>query len=481
MKSIKNEMRYPTSFAGCVCEVLGMGISNRPLIDLLLADGATVRVRDKKTLDALGEDASALAEQGVVFLGGEGYLDGLDGDYIFRSPGIRPDLPQIKEAEENGAILTCEMEQFLARCPCPVIGITGSDGKTTTTTITHLLLTTEAQRCQRDRRVYLGGNIGTPLLPRLAEMKSDDFAVAELSSFQLQRMAYGVSRAVITNITPNHLNWHTDMEEYTDAKKQIYRTEPCSLLVTNRDNPVCAALAAACTVPLTLFSSTKDNYAEIVAGMPKGCSAVFARDGFLRYSDGQTETKLIPVSAIRLPGRHNVENYMAAIGVTWGLVSQETMDVVARTFAGVPHRLEFIRKLDGVTYYNSSIDSTPTRTAAALHALQEKPIVICGGYDKHIPFAPLAEVLCERAKAVVLTGATADAILSALQECPAYRAECLPVFREDTFRAAVDRARAIAADGDTVLLSPACASFDAFRNFEERGDTFRRLVMAFTE
>ena len=481
MRGTNDEIRYPTSFKGCVCDVLGMGISNRPLIDLLLADGAIVRVRDKKTPDALGEDAGSLAKRGVTFVSGEGYLDRLDGDYIFRSPGIRPDLPQIRAAEKNGSVLTCEMEQFLARCPCPVIGITGSDGKTTTTTVTHLLLAAEAQRRQNGQKIYLGGNIGTPLLPRLAEMKPDDFAVAELSSFQLQRMAYGVSRAVITNITPNHLNWHTDMEEYTDAKKQIYRTEPCNMLVTNRDNPVCASLAAVCTVPLTLFSSTKDNYADITAGMPEGCCAVFIRDGYLWHSDGQTETKIIPVSAIRLPGRHNVENYMAAIGVTWGLVSCESIDTVARTFAGVTHRLEFIRKLNGVTYYNSSIDSTPTRTAAALHALQEKPIVICGGYDKHIPFAPLAEVLCERAKAVVLTGATADAIMSALRECPAYREDCLPVFREDTFGAAVDRARAIATDGDTVLLSPACASFDAFRNFEERGDTFRRLVMAFTE
>ena len=418
-------------------------------------------------------------------------MENLTEDIIFRSPGIRPDVPQLRDAVARGAILTSEMELFFERTPTPVFAITGSDGKTTTTNLTYQLLKTQFERDFPARRVYIGGNCGTPLLPRVGAMTADDIAVAELSSFQLFTVKKSPTRAVITNITPNHLNWHPDMAEYIAAKCNIYTHEGCTHLTLNADLAVTASLSEqvlqSTALPITLFSSTKHSFEEIFPVHRAGCTAIFGRDDgdgrgeILYYSDGKTETPVLPVSRIRLPGRHNVENYMAAISLTWGTVDRETIDAVASTFPGVEHRLELTRVVRGVTYYNSSIDSSPTRTAAALSALSKKPIVICGGYDKHLPFAPLADALCARAKAVVLTGATAQKILDALLACPAYDADKLPVRLVPDFDGAVMAAHGMAQEGDIVLLSPACASFDAFPNFEVRGNHFKQLVNGLPE
>lgn len=466
-------------FDGGTVSVVGLGTSNLPLIDFLLSHGARVTARDRKERAALGEIPDRLEAKGVRTVLGEGYLEDLSEERIFRSPGIRPDIPEFARAVGRGAILSSEMELFLDLTPATVIGITGSDGKTTTTTLTHLLLSTEAKKRGSRTRVYVGGNIGKPLLPEVEGMTADDIAVLELSSFQLQTMRRSPEIAAITNVTPNHLNWHTGMEEYIEAKTNVYRHAPNRRLILNAENDVTARLAQAAGRPITLFSSVRQNPADF-DGIPHD-RAIYARDGVVYLFDGEIEQKVLDVADIRLPGKHNLENYMTAIALCDGRVSGETVREIASTFAGVPHRLEQVAVKGGVTYINSSIDSTPTRTAAALSALREKPIVICGGYDKHIPFEPLADALLDRAKAVVLTGATATKIRAAIDRRATERGFSIPVTEESDFRAAVLAASRTAGRGDTVLLSPACASFDRFRNFEERGEYFRAVVREIAE
>lgn len=455
------------------CTVVGIGISNLPLIRMLARSGIFVSARDCKERDAFGDVVGELETLGVRLILGAHYLDDLNEEIIFRSPGLRPDLPEFSAAVARGAVLTSEMEEFLKLSPATVIGITGSDGKTTTTTVTAKILEEECRK-RGSGSVFLGGNIGSPLLPRISEMTSADFAVAELSSFQLQTVTVSPAIAAITNISPNHLNWHTGMDEYIRAKANIFSHPENRRWVTNVENAVTLELSGKSPHPVTLFSSQKHHPSEFPALC--GLHAVYEREGMIFLWNGSEEVPILPAEEILLPGRHNLENYMTAIALTEGLVSPESVRQVAGSFRGVPHRLEKVRVVRGVTYYNSSIDSSPTRTAAALHALKEKPIVICGGCDKNIPFAPLAEVLAERAKAVVLTGATAKKIRAALDDCPAVLQSRLPVLEVPEFSDAVLAAERLAKPGDTVLLSPACASFDAFRNFEERGDAFRRLV-----
>ena len=458
--------------------VIGIGISNLPLIRFLLDAGARITARDIKPIEELSPEVQELCEkQGLSVICGEGYLDALDEEIIFRSPGLRPDVEKIAAAFEHGAVLTSEMELFFALTPAKIVAITGSDGKTTTTTLTYLMVKELLSRSGSDGKAYVGGNIGAPLLPSLYEMTERDIAVVELSSFQLQGMGYAPSIAVITNITPNHLNWHIDMQEYTEAKKNIYKQDGCTRLVTNASNDITLDILKNTEkegMKKIAFSSaeTKCEYSD---GM------VYLTDGNVILREGIFETVLLDASKIKLPGRHNIENYMAAAAAVYGLGFDEGLFVcvlrdTAETFGGVEHRLEFVRTLDGVDYYNSSIDSSPTRTAAALRSFEDKSIVICGGYDKHIPFEPLAEVLCEKSKFTVLCGATAHAIADAIEKCEAY-GECSMSYRiVSDFREAVSAAREAAREGDRVVLSPACASFDMFKNFEERGRRFKEIV-----
>ena len=302
--------------------------------------------------------------------------------------------------------------------------------------------------------------------------------MVELSSFQLQTMRQSPHRAVMTNVTPNHLNWHTDMDEYVEAKSNICRHRPIGHFTANGRDPVTLELARNTDLPVTLFSAYRASYDAMVPEyMRERASAIYLCDGMICHSDGKTETPVLAVSDILLPGMHNVENYMAAISATWGLVGFDTIAALARSFSGVEHRLEFIRTLDGVRYYNSSIDSSPTRTAAALSALRDKPVVICGGSDKHVSFVPLAEALLQRAYGVVLTGETAPKIKAALLAHPLWHDD-FPLVEEAQFADAAEAARRMAKPGGVVLLSPACASFDAFRNFEERGNTFKTIVQS---
>lgn len=457
--------------------VVGIGISNTPLIDFLLSHGAVVTARDMKPAEKLGTVASELENKGVRLILGEKYLENLDDEIIFRAPGIRPDIPEFKKAVENGSTLTSEMELFFELCPCKIFGITGSDGKTTTTTLTYMFLRLEAEKRHSGKTVYVGGNIGTPLLPIVDKIKPTDYAVVELSSFQLQNMKRSPFAAAITNVTPNHLNWHTGMEEYTLAKENIFRNPGNERLVLNWGCDATREMAELTRADVTFFSAKSEPE------LRKALYAIYEKDGGIEDDEivrknAWGEETLLKISDIKLPGRHNVENYMTAIGLTWGFVGKDVIREVAKTFGGVEHRCEFVREFDGVKYYNSSIDSSPTRTEAALRAFHQKVIVICGGYDKHIPYEPLAKPLIDCAKAVILTGDTAPKIKSALISSPEYKGEP-PVYESDTFEGAVELSKKIAQSGDIVILSPASASFDRFKNFEERGRYFKKLVNEF--
>lgn len=435
--------------------VIGMGVSNTPLVEYLLANGAHVTARDRKSPQELSEKARELLERGVSLIHGENYLDNIDADIIFRTPGLRYDTPQISEAVSRGALLTSEMELFFELCPAHLIAVTGSDGKTTTTTLIYKILEAAG------KRVFVGGNIGAPLLPRVGEMTGDDYAVLELSSFQLHTMKQSPQTAVITNLSPNHLDYHRGMEEYVEAKTNIFtHQKPGDRLILNASNRITAALASRAPdgVQVMFFN---------------GDSGVCEKDGSIYFGDEE----VINTSDILIPGHHNVENYMAALAAVYPITGREPVERIAKTFGGVEHRLELVRRKGGIRFYNSSIDSSPTRTKAALSAFgDEKVIIILGGYDKKIPFEPLAEPVIKNARCAVLTGATAGKIRSAIEACGEYSPDNLKLYDEPDFEKAVRLAASLAEEGEAVLLSPACASFDAFPNFMERGKRFRSIV-----
>ncbi|MBE6654426.1 MAG: UDP-N-acetylmuramoyl-L-alanine--D-glutamate ligase [Ruminococcaceae bacterium] len=443
--------------------LIGAGVSNMAAVDLLISMGAHLSVRDKQKDE---EKAQALLNKGVRVFFGDDYLDGIYEDVLFRSPGIRPDVPELAAASHRGALLTSEMEVFLSICPAKVYAVTGSDGKTTTTTLVSKML--EAEYKKRGKgKVYLGGNIGTPLLPYVTEMTEEDAAVVELSSFQLFTMGAHIDSAVVTNITPNHLNWHVDMDEYIEAKAKIFEKQTDKdRLVLNAENDITLSFASRTKGKVTLFSSKK------AITHTRG---IYLDGDDIVYFDGKEKTPVMTRSDIKIPGIHNVENYMAACACVWGEVSVETMKELAQTFGGVAHRIELVAEKNGVKYYNSSIDTSPTRTAAALCAFSEKLIVIVGGYDKHIPLEPLAPLLSQHAKFISATGATGEKIMNIMLDA-GYPCDKI-VYTKDfdgAFAAAVSAAKG----GDTVILSPACASFDAFKNFEKRGEYFKELVNA---
>ncbi len=482
------------------CTVLGYGISNRPLCAWLVAHGAaTLTVRDKRTREKLEADGdlARLSALGATVVAGEDYLEGLSGDLIFRTPGIRPDHPAILCAVAAGATLTSEMELFLELTPATVIALSGSDGKTTTTTLTARIAEAAAAR-MGEGRVYLGGNIGAPLLPLVEEMTAHDLCVVELSSFQLMTITPAhLTRVAVTNITPNHLNWHPDMEEYVAAKAHLLGVDGVCprMAVLNADNPYTRALGRDLSYPVVWFSGNKRSYTAWWAPgcyvADRGDAVVFDLNGTIAVRKWDSVFPVLPIDRIRLPGRHNVENYMTAIALTCvpvgGLLpvaTPEDVCSVADEFTGVRHRLEPVAEKNGVRYFNSSIDSSPTRTEAALHALRavdegaKNPILICGGQDKNTDFAPLAVNLCRYASAVVVTGEAREKILDALHACSLFDPDKLPVTVIPDYREAMRAACEMARPGDTVLLSPACTSFDAFRNFEERGDVFCEIVRA---
>ena len=432
--------------------VIGIGVSNRPLIELLLDRGVAVTACDKQERAALGEYADTLEAKGARLRLGANYLEGLTEDVIFRTPGMRPDLPQLTAAVARGSVLTSEMEVFFEVCPCHLIAVTGSDGKTTTTTLISQLLKAAG------KRVWLGGNIGTPLLPLCREMQPEDYAVVELSSFQLMDMTRSPQIAVITNLAPNHLDVHKDMTEYVDAKKNIFRFQGKNdKLILNADNAITASFQG------------------------NGITEFFSRQGkeaHVRLEDGMIfcgENAVLKAEDILLPGVHNIENYMAAIAAVEGLVEPEQIRTVAKTFGGVEHRIELVRVKDGVRFYNDSIASSPSRTIAGLRSFPEKVILIAGGYDKHIPYNVLGPEICAHVKKLFLGGATGSKIRAAVEGCPEYTGQ-VEITDCQNFEDAVRAAAAAAQAGDVVLMSPASAAFDQFKNFMVRGEFYKKLV-----
>ena len=464
-----NRCAENVDFSGKSCSVCGVGVSNYPIIDYLLKSGAIVVARDIKPKSKLPH-AEELERRGVKLICGEDYLDDIKEEYIFRAPGIRYDVPQFQRAVADGSVMTSEMELFFKLCPCRIIGVTGSDGKTTTTTLIYKMLT------ESGLRAFIGGNIGASLLPAVGEMTENDIAVVELSSFQLHTMNQSPDIAVVTNISPNHLNYHHSMEEYIDAKRNIYRYMNGGRLVLNERNEISRGMK---------YDAPDGTEVIYFAGD----SGVYMRDGKIIVSassggnGGRSDDAVLDAGDILLPGRHNKENYMAAIAAVYGIASNDSIRSVAKNFGGVEHRCELVGECRGSSFYNSSIDSSPSRTIAALGNFEPgKAVVICGGYDKHISFDALAAPLCERAKAVILTGAAAPLIASALDgEISTRKAEgktVPPIIYESDFDKAIECAYGCASSGDIVLLSPACASFDAFQNFEERGNRFKSVSNA---
>ena len=445
--------------------VLGLGISNIPLIRFLHKLGAEdITGFDRASKQDLEETITELDEEGVKlkYYLGDGYLEHLSEgfDIIFKTPVVRADIPQLQNLE--GTTITSEMEEFLKLCPAKVYGITGSDGKTTTTTLIYKMLESQGYKC------WIGGNIGTPLLEQLSEIQPEDKVVVELSSFQLMNIGISTNVSVVTNVTPNHLDVHKSMEEYTSAKTEIFKHQkPGDVVVLNLDNEVTKGFRTIAEQKVILFSRKL---------VPK--DGIGLENGWIIQNKNNEDIKILKVDDILLPGLHNIENYMAAIAAISDVVEIIDIQTVAKTFGGVEHRLELVRELNGVKYYNSAIDSSPNRTKAALSVFKNKVILIAGGKDKNIPYDDLGEDLVDKVKIMILTGPTADKIEKAAKD------ECLKreinfnikVYKVKSYEEAVNIAFNEAKSEDVVLLSPASTSFDMFKNFMERGKKFKELV-----
>ena len=445
---------YFKSLRGKKILVMGLGVSNRPLVRMLLAYGCDVTGCDKTPRNQFDSELQELEMFGCKMKVGENYLQDLSAELVFRTPGMHPDMPALKALREGGAQVTSEMELFFELCPCTIIAVTGSDGKTTTTTLISEMLKAEG------KTVWLGGNIGTPLLPMIDQIRETDYAVVELSSFQLMDMQRSPHIAVVTNLAPNHLDVHKDMEEYIQAKVNLFRYQGSEdILIVNADNAITAAFRGNGSTRYFSYSAQNKTGTYLLSDM-------ICRAG----------VPVLDKKDIILPGEHKVENYMTAIMAVEGLVSDETIRQVAKTFGGVEHRIEFVREVQGVRYYNDSIASSPTRTIAGLKSFSQKVLLIAGGYDKNIPYDVLGPHICEHTKAVFLCGATAPKIRQAVENAPEYHPGCPRLIDCGDFENAVRQAAAQAQFGDVVLMSPASASFDQFKNFEVRGKFFKKLV-----
>ena len=443
---------------------IGAGVSHKRCIEQFVELGAQVTLCDqKKSLEDFGAYADTLRRLHVRLSLGEHYTDGFAGqDIIMRTPGYEYYKPELQAALQAGTKVTSEVELFFELCPCEIVAVTGSDGKTTTTTLISKMFEAAG------RKVFLGGNIGAALLPQLADVTPEAVAVVELSSFQLISMRVSPKVAVVTNVTPNHLDHHKDMQEYIDAKRNIllWQVPPCRA-VLGFENEISRGMQKDCKGEQVWFTRLHDT--------DKGA---FLResDDTLCYAENGVVTPILPRAEVKLRGLHNVENLLAAIAAVWGRVPVEAMRQVGSTFTGVEHRIEPVRTLDGVTYYNDSIASSPTRTIAGLRSFNQKIILIAGGYDKKIPYEPLAPEILAHVKTLVLMGATGPRIEAAVRACPGFDESALTILHADSMQHAVELARGAAKPGDVVSLSPASASFDLYPNFEVRGRDYKNIV-----
>lgn len=440
----------------------GIGTSNLPLIELFIKYGASVTACDRRTREQLGDSADVAQKAGAKLSLGDDYLKNLDVDIVFRTPGMHYYMDELVEMRNRGVVVTSEMEVFFDLCPCKIYAITGSDGKTTTTSIIAQMLQAQG------KTVHLGGNIGKPLLPEIESIGYDDAAVVELSSFQLISMRKGPDVAVVTNLAPNHLDIHKDMQEYIDAKKNLVIHQGAfSRVVLNKDNEITNGFEPECRGRVLKFS--RKSQLNNGAYLDENNNIVFADNG--------KKTVVMNIADIKIPGMHNVENYMAAISAVWGEVSVENIVNVAKTFAGVEHRAEFVREFEGVKYYNDSIASSPTRTALGTLSLYDfKIILIAGGYDKKIPYDGLGPVICDKVKYLILMGATAPKIKAAVLNADNYSDGNPTIIEVSNMEEAVAKAREVAKPGDLVSMSPASASFDLYKNFDQRGKHFKSIV-----
>lgn len=454
--------RFLKSLEGKKVALCGIGKSNLPLISLFSRYGAQVTACDKRTQELLGEAAQQAKDAGAQLSVGEDYLKNLEADILFRTPGMRFYMEELNKFREQGVAVTSEMEVFFELCPCKIIAVTGSDGKTTTTSIIAELLKAAG------KDVHLGGNIGKPLLPEIETINETDVAVVELSSFQLISMRQSPDIAVVTNLAPNHLDIHKDMQEYIDAKKNIILHQNAfSRAVINMDNEITKGFAPDCRGTVYGFSRKQT--------LSNGCYT--EKDGSIMMAVNGNAKKVMDISDIKIPGMHNVENYLAAIAAVWGAADADIIRRVAKSFNGVEHRAEFVRVVKGVKYYNDSIASSPTRTACGTLSLyDEKIILIAGGYDKKIPYEPLGPVINKKVKLLILMGATAGKIEAAVKNAENYEQEHPDIIRVNNMEQAVQAAYKNASDGDIVSLSPASASFDLYPNFDARGKHFKELV-----
>ena len=441
---------------------IGAGVSHKTLIEEFVGLGAHVTLCDKKnSVDDFGSYAETIRRLGIDLSLGEHYMDGFRGqDIILRTPGFEYYQKPLQDAIAAGTLVTSEVELFFDYCPCEIVGVTGSDGKTTTTLISKFY---EAA----GRKVHLGGNIGAALLPMLPDVAPEDVAVVELSSFQLISMRKSPKIAVVTNVTPNHLDHHKDMQEYLDAKRNIllHQVPPCRE-VLGYENDITRSMVPDCKGKQVWFTRLHDT----------DNGAFLRGDGMLCMAEDGVVTPFLAQKDIKLRGLHNIENLLAAAAAVWGEVPVEAIQKVGSTFTGVEHRIEPVRVLDGVTYYNDSIGTSPTRTIAGLRSFDQKVILIAGGYDKHIPYEPLAPEVIAHVKDLVLMGATGPRIEKAVCEHPDFAASGLTIQHADTMQHAVELARAAAQPGDIIILSPASASFDLYPNFEVRGREFKKIV-----
>lgn len=459
----KKLVEYKSYLRNKKIAILGIGISNTPLIKYLAADGFDITAFDREEESGLKEQLKSLEDLDIGYYLGNDYLKGLKGfDIIFKTPKIRFDIPELVAERSHGAVVTSEMEVFCDLCPAKTFAVTGSDGKTTTTTLVYEMLKAQGYRC------WLGGNIGTPLLDKIDQINEDDMVILELSSFQLHTMKCRINTAIITNMSPNHLDVHESMDEYIDAKKNIFRWQLSEdLLIINCDNTITRSFGKEAKGRVTYFSR--------IQGLERG---MVIEAGNLILKDGKDKKILFSVDEILLPGVHNIENYLAASAAVINFVQPDKIKQVASSFKGVEHRIELVRELNGIKFYNDSIGTSPTRTIASVNSFRQKLILIAGGYDKHIPYEAMGKILANQVKCLILIGQTAPIIEKVFYDEVQKNGigSDIPLYKCDTLEDAVKTAYTNADKNDIILLSPASASFDMFRNFEERGNRFKEIV-----
>ena len=459
----KEQQQLASLVRGKKVAFIGAGVSHRTLIEEFAALGAEVTLCDKKErAEDFGAYADTIRRLGIRLSLGQHYMDGFAGqDIILRTPGFEYYQKPLQDAIAAGTMVTSEVELFFDLCPCEIVAVTGSDGKTTTTTLISEMFKAAG------RTVHLGGNIGAALLPMLPDVAPGDVAVVELSSFQLISMRRSPTVAVVTNVTPNHLDHHKDMQEYIDAKRNIllYQTPPCRA-VLGYENDITRAMQADCKGEQVWFTRLRET----------DNGAFLRKDGMLCMAEQGVVTPILPQAEVKLRGLHNIENLLAAAAAVWGRVPVEAIRQVGSTFTGVEHRIEPVRTLDGVTWYNDSIATSPTRTIAGLRSFAQKIILIAGGYDKKIPYEPLAPELLAHVKVLVLMGATGPRIEEAVRSQPGFAESGLVILHASSMEEAVALARGAAKPGDVVSLSPASASFDVYPNFEVRDRHFKQIV-----